>query len=129
MADYAPLVVGSAVAAPATHGVKLAFYLVQSGEITTVRHLPVRPGAELNGRLHLDLIGVTIIAERAFVADGAVSAVGGCMEPMVLHEDRGVIEGDELLMTFRATHPSSLKRFGMPRREAREGFQLGAGRE
>jgi len=65
VADDAPLVVGSAMAAVATGRVKLPFNLVQGQEISPVRHGPVRTVAVFDRGLYFRLIGMAVRAKGA----------------------------------------------------------------
>ena len=68
VAGEAAFVVGTAMASIAAGRIELAFDLVHGHVITAVRHITIGTIAIFNRRLHLDLVGMAIVAERAFVA-------------------------------------------------------------
>jgi len=63
VAGDAAFVVGTAMAAVAAGRIELAFDLVQRHEVSAVRHITIGTIAVFKRRLHLDLVGVAIIAE------------------------------------------------------------------
>ena len=107
MAGDTSFVVGSAVTAVAAGRVEFAFDLVQGHEVAAMRHFAVRTVTIFQGRLHFDLVGVAIAAERHFMACGAEAVVGGGIETVIFYKNRGVAEGVEafhgsLLLVFMA---------------------------
>jgi len=67
VAGDAAFIVGTSMAAIAAGRIEFALDLVQGHEVSTMRHVTVRPVAILDGRFHLDLIGVTVVAEGTLV--------------------------------------------------------------
>lgn len=67
MARYTAFIIGSAMTAVAAGRIKLPLNLVQCHKITTVLEFTVRAIAIDSRRLHLNFIGVAVIAERAFM--------------------------------------------------------------
>ena len=92
MASDTSFIVGPAVAAIAAGWVKLPLNLVQGNEIAAVLKVTIRAVAVSRGRLHFNLVGVTVIAEGTFVAGGAEPVIGRGIEAVVLDESGCVTE-------------------------------------
>ena len=88
VAGHTAFIIGTAMTAIAAGRIELAFDLVHSHVITAVRHLTIGTIAILNRRLHLDLVGMAIVAERAFVAGGTEPLIGRSVKTMVFHKGR-----------------------------------------
>jgi len=67
MACYATFIIGSTMTAVAAGRIKLSLNLVHCNKITTVLEFTVRAIAIEGRRLHLNTVGVAVIAERAFM--------------------------------------------------------------
>jgi len=57
-----------------------------------VYQFAVRPVAELDRRFHLQLIGMAVIAKRAFMAGGTELCFTGRVQAMVFYEVLGMDE-------------------------------------
>ena len=86
MAGDAAFVVGPAMAAITAGRIKFSFDLVHGDEVAPVLEFPVRAVTIAGGRLHLNLVCVTFIAEGTLVAGGTEPVIRGCVETVILHE-------------------------------------------
>jgi hypothetical protein len=80
------LVVCSAVAAVTTGWIEFSFDFVHGDEVAAMLEFPVGALPVAGGRLHFNLVGVAVVAERAFVAGGAESVIGRGVETVVFDE-------------------------------------------
>lgn len=92
MAGDAAFVISSAVAAVAAGRVEFAFDPVQGEEVAAMLEFPVGAIAIAGGRLHFNLVGVTVIAERAFVTGGTEPVIRRGVEAVILDERSCVAE-------------------------------------
>jgi hypothetical protein len=83
---YAAIVIGSTVAPIAACRVKPAFNFMQAHEIPSMLKFTIRTIAVAGRRFHFHLVGVAVVAERAFVTGGAEPVIGGGIETVVFDE-------------------------------------------
>jgi len=87
VALYTAFVVGAAMTAIATGGIEFTFYLVHGHEVAAMLHLTVGTIAELCGWFNLDFVGMTVIAEGAFVAGTAESVIRGSIKAVTFDKN------------------------------------------
>jgi len=90
--DDAFFIIGPAVTFVATARVYLAVDLVQGQIIPAVYQFAVRPVAEHDRWFDLQLIGMAIVAEGAFMAGSAELCFPGRVQAMVFYEILGMNE-------------------------------------
>ena len=67
MAGDAAFVICSAMTTVTAGRIEFSFNLVHRHEVAAMGHLTIRTVAVFKGGLHLDLIGMTVVTEGAFV--------------------------------------------------------------
>jgi hypothetical protein len=69
-----------------TGGVKLSFNFMHGKEAAAMRGFAIGPVSELQRRLHLYLVRVTVCAERTLVAGRTEAVIGCSIETMIFNK-------------------------------------------